>query len=175
MGFDEFGAPEDRRDDWKTPEHLIAKIEGFFGGSIDLDPCASGDPIDHFATENIYATSPAAADGLGLDHPWNLDHVCAYVNPPYSDMMRWAKKCATEAREAVEGEIIMLAPARTDTRWFTTCASSADAVCFYKGRIKFVGATAGAKFPSVLLYWGHRKKHFMTAFSDVGIVMEFVR
>lgn len=94
-----------------------------------------------------------------------------YVNCPYGRTIgRWTAKCRNEAEEGAE--IIALLPARTDTRWWRDCTPprSARAVAFLRGRLRFVGAPAGAPFPSCLVYWGPRKYRFADAFADAGAI-----
>jgi site-specific DNA-methyltransferase (adenine-specific) len=93
-----------------------------------------------------------------------------YVNPPYSQARAWLAKCATESAEGIE--IIALVPARTDTRaWHESIWRYADAVCFWRGRLRFVGATASAPFPSAVVYYGHRAERFRAVFGQAGRVV----
>jgi hypothetical protein len=71
--------------------------------------------------------------------------------------------------EAQKGiEIIMLAPSRTDTRWWGLLFEACQACAFWKGRITFVGAPAPALFPSCLFYLGPNRRRFSLAFKGVA-------
>jgi hypothetical protein len=50
---------------------------------------------------------------------------------------------------------------------FPTC----DAICFWKGRFKFLGADDPAPFPSVLVYWGQDAPAFKKHFEPFGKVI----
>src|SRR5687767_12335951 len=83
-----------------------------------------------------------------------------WLNPPYSRGLqgRFIEKAAMEA-EWFGVTTVMLIPARTDTKVFHQFIWDADKhqpregveVRFLKGRIKFVGASAGAPFPSMVV------------------------
>jgi hypothetical protein len=45
---------------------------------------------------------------------------------------------------------------------------TADALCFWKGRIKFVGARDPAPFPSLIAYWGNDTDRFKTILGKKG-------
>lgn len=59
-----------------------------------------------------------------------------------------------------------------DTRWFRHALEHASAICFWSGRIRFFGATAGAPFPSVFLYLHPLglTRSFREAFKPHGVV-----
>lgn len=66
--------------------------------------------------------------------------------------------------------VIALLPARVDTKWFRY-AWEADALCFWYGRLTFLGAEANAPFPSVFAYWGKHRYRFAAAFADAGKIV----
>jgi hypothetical protein len=84
-------------------------------------------------------------------------------------LKRWAAKCASESARGAE--VIMLAPARTGSRWWQQHAGRADAVCFLSGRLTFPGAKKCAPFPCVLSYWGPRVERFAEVFAPHGLVV----
>src|SRR5262249_10953978 len=146
------------RSDWNTPEKIISMVEQV--GTIGLDP----------ATD---ASNPVGARAFyhpaddGLERIW-AGFGLVYCNPPYGrEIGDWMRKAR---REALAGaEIIMLVPARPDTAWWQDNIRSAAAVCFWRGRVKFVGAESGAPFPSALIYWGDRVDRFRAVFdADYG-------
>lgn len=142
-------------------------------GWIGLDPCSAPENPT-CATSWIWHP-----DGDGLLVDW-ADHLTAlpadgvsrlvYMNPPYSAAAEWSSKAAGEAARGVE--IISLVAARPDSRWFYRLVwDSAQAVCFWKGRLRFVGATSSAPFPSAVVYHGVRPWAFEAAFHDAGKVL----
>jgi hypothetical protein len=68
-------------------------------------------------------------------------------------------------------EVIALPAARTDCRWWHQDIVTADAICFWKGRMRFRGGEHGAPFPSALPYWGPQVDKFCRVFSPHGHVV----
>jgi phage N-6-adenine-methyltransferase len=149
--------------DWQTPDNLLDLVRKCSSsGLIGYDPCT----VDGNPCRAICYSRP---DDDGLSTRW-WGNGLVYCNPPYSNVSDWVNKAT---RESVEGaEIIMLVPARPDTRWWhDNIAIGADAVCFWKGRLKFKGAPASAPFPSAIVYWGSRVEVFERVFSPYGWVV----
>jgi hypothetical protein len=166
--------------DWQTPACVLERVRKV--GPIALDPCTTrGNPTRAFSICLERGPRPGDDDRVhidGLAVAW-VDALAAgkldglvYVNCPYGRAIsQWTKRCNAGAAE--DGlEIIALLPARTDTRWWRDCTPPvhAQAVCFWAGRLRFVGAPASAPFPSALVYWGPRKHRFADAFADVGAI-----
>lgn len=144
---------------WCTPECVLERVRKL--GPIGLDPCSNENSI-------VGAAKELRLPDDGLSCPWD-SHGLVYVNPPYGrEITRWMQKCAAEY--VLRGvEIVALVPARTDTKWWQgVVVPSATAVCFVRGRLTFLGAPAGAPFPSAILYYGARVAEFCEAFADLG-------
>lgn len=151
------------RDDWETPPEILDLVRGV--SPVALDPCAARKQdtpscvaLDRGGLEASWASCVGDRDGL------------VYVNPPYSQLRQWLMKCADESHAESTLEIVALIPARTDTRAWHGSVSTADAVCFWRGRITFVGAQHPAPFPSALIYWGPRRYAFADAFAARGLI-----
>jgi site-specific DNA-methyltransferase (adenine-specific) len=127
--------------DWSTPQDLFDRLNEEF--HFTLDPCADdfNHKCDRYYTEE--------QDGLQQD--WSGERV--FCNPPYGkDVPKWVKKCHDETRFRGCELVVMLIPARTDTRWFHDYIyHKADEVRFVKGRIRFGGQTTNAPFPSMVV------------------------
>ena len=93
------------KDDWETPQDFFLKMDNEF--HFTLDACAND--LNHKCS--LYFDEET--DGLKQD--WS-GHV-VWVNPPYSQKFQdeWVKKCFEESEKAV---VVMLIPARTDTKRF---------------------------------------------------------
>lgn len=152
--------------DWNTPDDFLDLVRQV--GPIGLDPAT--DANNPTAAARI-CTGGAEANGLTeywATHP-GAEHGLIYVNPPYGRALgEWAKKIAYEGSCAAE--IIALVPARTDTRWFAEM-TTAEAVCFWRGRLKFKGAKDAAPFPSAVFYWGSRPERFVEVFGPKGWIV----
>lgn len=128
-------------DEWYTPPEVFTAL----GLDFDLDPCH---PRDRLAW--VPALRTLSIDDNGLAVPWQGR---VWLNPPYGPQTGlWLGKLADH------GDGVALVFARTDTRWFQSCAARAQVVCMVEGRIRFVqpngqrAGTAGA--PSCLLAYG---------------------
>lgn len=165
------------RDDHNTPPDFALLVHKVLG-TIDLDPCSNANSqviaVDKF---DFHARGE---DGLKL--PWVNGNTgpmrrcrrTAFVNPPYGHGAgkAWAKKVADEVLKGLE--VIVLVPARTETEAFQDVYLHADAICFWRGRIKFwvdgAPAEAGAPFPSAVIYFGPNADRFRKVFAEYGVI-----
>lgn len=129
-----------RSDLWETPKELFDELNAEF--HFDLDACA--------LPENAKCPRYYSPDQDGLLQPWDG---AAWCNPPYGrDVGRWVQKAA---RSALSGAtVVMLLPARTDTRWFHKWIYRKAEIRFLRGRLKFGGAKNSAPFPSMICIFG---------------------
>lgn len=126
-------------DNWSTPQYLFDALNKDF--CFTLDPCA--DSSNHKCPK--YYTKEQ--DGLAQD--WSGEIV--FCNPPYGrEIGKWVKKSYDEVYNGTCKCVVMLIPARTDTRWFHEYIYKKADVDFIKGRIKFGDQTENAPFPSML-------------------------
>lgn len=125
-----------KTDQWATPWDFFSKLDGEFGFTLDV--CAES----HNAKCKRFITPEA--DGLQVG--W--DNEVVWCNPPYGrEIGKWVKK----ASEAKGGVVVMLLPARTDTRWFHDYILEKAEVRFIKGRLKFGDSKNSAPFPSMVV------------------------
>lgn len=148
---------------WCTPEVVLERVRRM--GPIGLDPCSNPRSIVRAKTE---WRGPPGVDGLA--EPW-AGHGLVYCNPPYGrGIGQWVAKAALEAMDGAD--IRLLVPARPDTAWWhEAVVPHAAAVCFWRGRISFLGAAQGAPFPSAVVYYGQRPDAFKEAFGDAGWIV----
>jgi site-specific DNA-methyltransferase (adenine-specific) len=163
---------------WNTPETIIKPMVARFG-QVALDPCSNAGSI---VDAKLAYSGPEVGGRNGLVETWQVDGV-VFSNPPYGRKIRlWTKKAAEEAKLAKAAylanpngpmtEIILLGPARTDTKYFQEdICPTADAVCLLKGRLTFLHAPSTALFPSFIAYWGPRPVEFKLAFIGMGWYM----
>lgn len=128
------------KDDWETPQDFFDKLNEEF--HFDLDPCA--DCINH-KCKKFYTK-----DDNGLLQDWRGHTV--FCNPPYGSKstVDWIRKCAEEGCKP-NTTVVMLIPARTDTRAFHEYIYGKAEIRFIKGRLKFGGSKNSAPFPSMLV------------------------
>lgn len=133
--------------EWATPRDFFRKLDKQFG--FTLDPCARS----HNAVCPKYFTP----DDDGLEQDWSGNTV--FVNPPYGrGIGRWVQKAYEEGCK--DGTtVVMLIPARTDTRYWHDYAMKADEVRLIKGRLKFGGGSNSAPFPSAVVVFRNDRGH----------------
>lgn len=73
-----------------------------------------------------------------------------FCNPPYSKIAEWVRKCYEESLKAGT-LVVMLIPARTDTKYFHDYILHRSEIRFIKGRIKFGSEKNSAPFPSMIV------------------------
>jgi len=129
-----------KSNDWATPQSFFDKLNGVFG-PFTLDAAASA---DNYKVANHYTE---ADDSLAQD--WSGNRV--FLNPPYGRGLKdWIKKGYEEGQKD-NTTVVMLIPARTDTKYWHDYVMKADEIRFVRGRIKFGDETNSAPFPSAVV------------------------
>ena len=106
---------------WSTPQDFYDKLNWRFG-PFDLDPCASthNTKCANFFTE--------VEDGLGKD--W--EGFTCFINPPYGrGIDKWIEKGYRESLKH-HTKVVMLIPARTDTKYWHKYVMLASELYFVK-------------------------------------------
>ncbi len=135
-----------KTDLWETPQELFDKLDAEFG--FDLDVCA--------LPENAKCTRYYTPEEDGLKQPWT--GVC-WCNPPYGrGVGSWVRRALLAS--AAGNKVVMLLPARTDTRWFHDYiyGRANVEIWFLRGRLKFGGCKSSAPFPSMVVIFGSLNK-----------------
>lgn len=135
-----------KNSEWETPQDLFDKLNEEFHFSLDV--CAS---LENRKTELFIAKDSLTVDWFD---PMNPGY--RYCNPPYGRQIGlWVQKAYEESRHC---PVVMLVPARTDTKWWgifydheTHKARTGIEIRFLKGRLKFQGAKSCAPFPSAIV------------------------
>lgn len=124
-------------DMWATPRDFFDKLNEEFNFSLDV--CATA--------ENAKCGNYYTKEQDGLSMPWT--GVC-WCNPPYGrEIGKWVAKAY--ASSAGGATVVMLLPARTDTKWFHDYIYGKAEIRFIKGRLKFGGSQNSAPFPSMVV------------------------
>lgn len=129
------------KDEYITPPWLFSFLNGQFGPfTLDAAADASNALCDEF-----YDGSPGSD---GLTETWDG---IVWCNPPYSGLGKWLKKGYDSVFAAKTAtRVVMLIPARTDTKAFQAYAPQA-VVFLLKGRLRFGDTKHCAPFPSAVL------------------------
>ena len=128
---------------WSTPIELFDELN--LEHKFTVDVCAD--------TTNYKVKRYFNKKTDGLAQSW--DGEVAWCNPPYGKEIKlWIEK-AYESTKTVgcNTTVVMLLPARTDTRWFHEFIYNNPlcSVKFIKGRLKFSGSKNSAPFPSMVV------------------------
>ena len=136
-----------KTDNWATPQDFFDNLNEEF--HFTLDPCANEEnhKCDLFYTKE--------QDGLTKD--WG-GHV-VFCNPPYGKEIADWVRYSYEQSQKPNTTVVMLIPARTDTRYFHDYIYGKAEIRFIKGRLKFGDATTGAPFPSMVVVY--RKNNWL--------------
>ena len=122
-----------RTDLWETPQDLFDKLDAEF--HFDLDVCA--------LPENAKCEKYYTPEQDGLAQEWT--GVC-WCNPPYGRQIgKWVRKAALS-----NTTVVMLLPARTDTKWFHDYILHKAEIRFLRGRLKFGGGGVARTVPHFL-------------------------
>lgn len=122
---------------WETPQNFFDELDEEF--HFTLDACA--------LPSNAKCAAYYTPEQDGLAQPWTGTVWC---NPPYGRQIgRWVEKAAMSAAEGAT--VVMLLPARTDTRWFHKYIYGKRESRFVAGRLKFGGAKWNAPFPCMVV------------------------
>ena len=123
------------KEDWETPQDLFNELNKEFNFTVDVASSKENHKCNRYYTEK----------DNGLKQNW--DNEIVWCNPPYGRKIGdWVKK-ASESKTTV----VMLLPARTDTKWFHEYIYNKAEVRFIKGRLKFGNSVNSAPFPSMIV------------------------
>lgn len=152
--------------EWYTPPDVLSDVRSLLG-EIELDP-ASSEVAQAYVKASRYFTKEDDA----LAREWRG---VVFLNPPYAQpaIEQFATKLVAEVEAGRVTEAVMLTHNYTDTRWFHIAESVASAICFTRGRIKFVspdGELAAPTQGQAFFYYGHRQEAFREAFGHRGFI-----
>lgn len=126
-----FHRGESKQDYQTDPDFIRAVVARF--NVLDFDLAATSENSQcgemHFGPGSKVATDALTTTWDGLDG--NL-----WLNPPYGEIPKWAKKCA-EYRG--DGRIFFLVPASVGSKWFADLVHPFAHTYLLTGRLRFVG------------------------------------
>jgi len=166
--------------EWYTPPVILAAARAAMGG-IDLDPASSVK-----AQETVQAARFFTAEDDGLAQQWAGN---VWLNPPYANSLvgRFVDKLISEWEAGRVRQALVLVNNATETAWAQRLLTAASAVCFIRGRVRYLDATGkpantplqgqmvvhlGEAWPSGgLRAPGTPRRQFGDAFEVLGTVM----
>jgi phage N-6-adenine-methyltransferase len=131
-----FNEEPTKRIDWETPQHVFDYWNRRF--QFGTDVCAN--------RQNAKCKRYFSPRQNGLRQEWSGP---CWMNPPYGRGMigPWVKKAYLSAMSG-DATVVCLLPNRSDNPWWEMV--TAGEIFFVQGRLRFVGAPSGAKFPSII-------------------------
>ena len=128
-----------KTDLWATPQDFFNQLNEEFHFTLDVCALPENAKCECFYTPEID----------GLSQPWTGRVWC---NPPYGrEIGQWVRRAHFALASGGADLVVMLLPARTDTRWFHEYIYKRAEIRFIKGRLKFGGANNSAPFPSMVV------------------------
>ena len=132
---------ESRKQEWETPADLFNRLDREFHFDIDLAADATNNKCRRYCNRQVNA----------LTQTWTGT---GWLNPPYGEkeyrLSDWVRKAYLETRKA-GCTVVMLIPARTNTRWWHDFCMKAAEIRFLNGRPKFGDAPHGLPQPLALV------------------------
>ena len=156
--------------EWYTPPAFIDAAR-LAMGRIDLDPASS-----EIANRTVCAETFFTAEQNGLDQTWSGS---VWMNPPYAQPLISDFADAVSARfetGQIEQACVLVNNA-TETAWFQRMLGASTAVCFPRGRIRFLDPNGNPGAPlqgQAVIYMGPRVDEFCAAFATFGPVVAHV-
>lgn len=154
--------------EWYTPAGYIEAARRVMG-AIDVDPASSA-----IANERVGASTYFTEEDDGLTQEWKGR---VWMNPPYAQPLisQFSDALAEKLLSGEVKEACVLVNNATDTGWFHRLASVSSAICFPKGRIRFIdpeGNPSGAPLQGqAVLYLGDNTDAFSEEFAGFGFVV----
>lgn len=140
-----------KTDLWETPQEFFDALDEEF--HFELDVCATN--------ENAKCDCYFTRKQDGLNREWDCK-VC-WCNPPYGrEIGKWVEKAYLTVRHW-GNTVVMLLPARTDTKWFHDYIYGKAEIRFVRGRLKFGKSKNSAPFPSmIVIFRGNSRPQLLT-------------
>lgn len=154
--------------EWYTPSKFIESAR-LVMGSIDTDPASSC-----LANKTVKAKRYFTEETNGLIQKWNGN---VWMNPPYSQPLitEFSNRLAEKYNEGEFEQACILVNNATETQFYQLLMRCCSAICFVRGRIKFIdmnGIASGAPLQGqTIIYYGNNIKEFASEFSQYGQVL----
>ena len=111
---------------------------------------------DFFIRKNYFDPCPLNSGFDGLEIEWQEKN---YVNPPYSKIKQFVDKSIEEHKKGKK--VILLIPARTDTKYFRKLVDYGCNIVFVTGRLHFNNSNS-APFPSCYIELTGDKNNYIS-------------
>lgn len=153
--------------EWYTPSEYIEAARQVMG-SIDVDPASTNK-----ANEIVKAATYFTEEIDGRCQNWTGK---VWLNPPYSQPLV-SDFCGLLVTKFEKGEILeacVLVNNATETQFYQDMLRVCSAVCFIKGRVKFISNNGNQGAPlqgQTVLYFGAGRDKFRKHFDKFGVIL----
>ncbi len=154
--------------EWYTTPELIQSVKDVLG-EIDCDPASS-----EIANRTVRAKEFYTKEDDGLKQKWGRR---VFLNPPYAQPLisQFADTLVSKVLNNEISAACVLVNNATETKWFNAILGIASAVCFIKGRVRFLDKTGNPTGSPLqgqaMLYIGEEKELFAEKFIQFGSVL----
>jgi phage N-6-adenine-methyltransferase len=128
--------PATSKQDYGTPWEFIDTVEERFG-QLEWDLAASADNCVVRNQEGGRSAQFFSEQENSLGQDWQRVGGLLWLNPPFDNIAKFAKKCVEEAN--VRTRILLLTPASVDANWYWDFLRPHAIVYALSPRITFVG------------------------------------
>lgn len=149
-----------KTNEWQTPRWLFNQLNAEF--HFDLDAAAT--------EENALCSRYYTVEQDALKQDWAKDGVSLWINPPYGKIgPLFIKKAYDETISNPHLTVVMLIPARPDTRyWHAYCAKAE--VRYLKGRLKFLSVDGAIREPTASVIEGRHAPNNAAPFPSAIVI-----
>lgn len=164
---DQRGASGTNENEWFTPPEYLEAARDVLG-AIELDPASHA-----LAQKTVQAARYFTRQTNGLLQDW-VGRV--WLNPPYMqpDIAHFVTKLVEEFQAGRTTAAILLTHNYTDTAWFHHAAHACAALCFTRGRVRFVDSKGQEAAPTqgqAFFYYGPDPDRFAERFGSIGVLV----
>jgi phage N-6-adenine-methyltransferase len=136
-----------KNNNWCTPKKFFDELDSEFHVVLDVAANEKSAKCKDFFTP----------EQDGLLQSWKRSDGAVFCNPPYGrEIGKWVKK-SWEESQLSNTTIVLLIPARTDTKYFHDYIWKRAEIRFIRGRLKFTNESGQsfdpAPFPSMLVIY----------------------
>ena len=150
---------KDSSDEYGTPRSFVRPIGEALGG-FDLDPASGAESAPHASTRYTEADDGLTSEWFGT----------VWLNPPFSEKARWARKARAEVADGNVETAVVLLPVDTSTSLFHDLAPDADLLWFKNGRMVFDGGDRNPSFGVLLVVFGRVTEELCEVLDRKGTV-----
>lgn len=154
--------------EWYTPAKFIESAR-LVMGSIDTDPASS-----NLANKTVKAEIYYTEETDGLVQVWTGN---VWMNPPYAQPLitEFSNRLVKKYNDGEFEQACILVNNATETQFYQLLMRCCSAICFIKGRVKFIdmdGVASGAPLQGqTIIYYGNKTKEFANEFQQYGQVL----